>query len=82
MISVSGGLVVPGGIRVDLIHRKVDEVKNLFYRIIEMQLNLPFGKGGSAKRFKNNFVLGFSKQRPVVINLLCEFKTSAVLVVS
>lgn len=47
LISVSGGLVVPGGAPLDLIHRKVDEVKNLFYRIIEMQLNLPFRKRGA-----------------------------------
>lgn len=49
MISVSGGLVVPGGAPLDLIHRKVDEVKNLFYRIIEMQLDLPFRKSGAPK---------------------------------
>ncbi len=47
LISVSGGEVVPGGAPLDLIHRKVDEVKNLFYRIIEMQLNRPFRRRGA-----------------------------------
>ncbi|MCK4403822.1 MAG: hypothetical protein KAW02_01905 [candidate division Zixibacteria bacterium] len=46
LVSVSGGLVVPGGAPLDLIHRKVDEVKNIFYRIIEMLLNCPFRRRG------------------------------------
>lgn len=47
LVSVSGGMIVPGGAPLDLIHRKVDEVKNLFYRTIEMLLNRPFRKRGS-----------------------------------
>ena len=46
LVSVSGGMIVPGGAPLDLIHRKVDEVKNLFYRTIEMQLNRPFRRRG------------------------------------
>lgn len=49
LISVSGGLIVSGGAPLDLIHRKVDEVKNLFYRIIEMLLDCPFRKSGSPR---------------------------------
>ena len=45
-VSVRGGLVVPGGAPLDLIHRKVDEVKNIFYRIIEMLLNRSFRRRG------------------------------------
>jgi len=47
LVSVSGGMIVPGGAPLDLIHRKVDEVKNLFYRTIEMQLNRPFRRRGA-----------------------------------
>lgn len=47
LVSVGGGMIVPGGAPLDLIHRKVDEVKNLFYRTIEMQLNRPFRRRGA-----------------------------------
>lgn len=47
LVSVSGGMIVPGGAPLDLIHRKVDEVKNLFYRTIEMQLNRTFRRRGA-----------------------------------
>ena len=47
LVSVSGGMIVQGGAPLDLIHRKVDEVKNLFYRTIEMQLNRPFRRHGT-----------------------------------
>lgn len=46
LVSVRGGLVVHGGAPLDLIHRKVDEVKNIFYRIIEMLLNRSFRRQG------------------------------------
>jgi len=46
LVSVRGGLVVPGGAPLDLIHRKVDEVKNIFYRVIEMLLNRSFRRRG------------------------------------
>lgn len=47
LVSVGGGLIVPGGAPLDLIHRKVDEVRNLFYRVIEMLLNRPFRRRGA-----------------------------------
>ena len=47
LVSVSGGLVVPGGAPLDLIHRKVDEVKTIFFRTIEWLLNRPFRKRGA-----------------------------------
>jgi len=47
LVSVSGGMIVPGGAPLDLIHRKVNEVKNLFFRTIEMQLNRPFRRRGA-----------------------------------
>jgi len=46
LVSVRGGLIVPGGAPLDLIHRKVDEVRNIFYRVIEMLLNRPFRRHG------------------------------------
>ncbi len=46
-VSVSGGEVVYGGAPLDLIHRKVDEVRNIFYRTIEFLLQVPLRtKGG------------------------------------
>ncbi|MBI4596206.1 MAG: hypothetical protein HY730_07520 [Candidatus Tectomicrobia bacterium] len=46
LISVSGGEVIVGGAPLDLILRKVDEVRGLFYRTAEMLLNLPLRKHG------------------------------------
>lgn len=45
LISVKGGKVVFGGAPLDLIHSKVQDIKTIFYRIIEMQLKRPFRKG-------------------------------------
>jgi hypothetical protein len=47
LVSVSGGEVVLGGAPLDLILRKVDEVRGLFYRTIELLLNLPLRRRGS-----------------------------------
>ena len=47
LVSISGGTIVPGGAPLHLIIRKVDEIKNFFYRIVEMTLNQPFRKRGS-----------------------------------
>jgi len=55
LFEVSGGMVVPGGAPLDLIHRKVDEVKSLFYRIIEMQLDRPFRKGPPPSEIQEQF---------------------------
>jgi len=47
LVSIKGGMVVYGGAPLDLIHRKVDEVKNTFYRVVEMLLDRPFRRKGS-----------------------------------
>jgi hypothetical protein len=46
IVSVSGGEIVIGGAPLDLILRKVDEVRGIFYRTVEMLLNLPLRKHG------------------------------------
>lgn len=46
IVSVSGGEVVIGGAPLDLILRKVDQVRGIFYRTVEMLLNLPLRKHG------------------------------------
>lgn len=46
LISVSGGEVVKGGAPLELILRKVKEVSNIFYRTVEMLLDLPLRKHG------------------------------------
>jgi hypothetical protein len=46
LVSVEGGIIVPGGAPLDLIHRKIDEIKNVFFRVIEMDLGLPLRKKG------------------------------------
>lgn len=46
-ISVRGGEVVFGGAPLELIYRKVDEVRNLFYRTIEFMLEMPLRIKGS-----------------------------------
>lgn len=56
LVSVRGGLIVPGGAPLDLIHRKVDEVRNIFYRVIEMLLNRPFrGRGSPSSEIQEQF---------------------------
>lgn len=56
LVSISGGTIVPGGAPLDLIIRKVDEIKNFFYRIVEMTLNQPFRKKGSPSiEIQDNF---------------------------
>jgi len=50
LVSVGGGLVAVGAAPLDLVHRKMDEVKNLFYRTVEMFLNLPARHRGVPSR--------------------------------
>lgn len=47
LVRVAGGSVVHGGAPLDLVHLKVDQVRSLVYRTIEMLLNLPVRKRGS-----------------------------------
>ena len=46
LISVAGGLVAVGAAPLDLVHRKVEEIKNLYYRAVEMLLGLSLRKHG------------------------------------
>jgi len=56
LVSVKGRMVVHGGAPLELILRKIDEVKSLFYRTIEMQLNKPFRKrGGPSTEIQDQF---------------------------
>jgi len=47
LVRVAGGDVVYGGAPLDLIHLKVDEVRGLFYRTIELLLNRPLRRHGA-----------------------------------
>ena len=46
LVSVAGGEIVTGAAPLDFVHRKVTEVRNIFYRTIEMLLDQPFRKHG------------------------------------
>jgi hypothetical protein len=48
LISVKGGEIVTGGAPLELIVRKVEEVRNIFYRTAEMLLTVPHRKRGPA----------------------------------
>jgi hypothetical protein len=50
LVSLSGGEVVVGGAPLDLILRKVDEVRGFFYRTVELLLNIPLRKRGAPLR--------------------------------
>ncbi|MBK7217267.1 MAG: hypothetical protein IPH95_09490 [Candidatus Promineofilum sp.] len=49
LISLSGGEVLFGAAPLDLVHRKVDEIRNIFYRVIELLPNVAL-KRWPAKR--------------------------------
>ena len=46
LVSFGGGDIAAGAAPLELVHRKVNEIRNIFYRTIEMLLNLPFRKKG------------------------------------
>ncbi len=46
LVRVTGGEIVHGGAPLDLISLKVDEVRNLFYRTIELLLDRPLRRRG------------------------------------
>lgn len=46
LISLSGGEVLFGAAPLDLVHRKVDEVRNILYRVIELLLGRPLRQRG------------------------------------
>lgn len=47
LVRVAGGEIVHGGAPLDLISLKVDEVRNLFYRTIELLLSRPLRRRGT-----------------------------------
>lgn len=47
LVSVEGGEVVTGAAPLDLIQRKVEEVRSLFYRTIEWLMRCPFRRRGA-----------------------------------
>lgn len=46
LVSVGGGEIVTGAAPLELVHRKINEVRSIFHRTIEMLLNRPFRKRG------------------------------------
>jgi hypothetical protein len=46
LVAVSGGEIIRGGAPLELILRKVNEVSKLFYRTVEMLLDLPLRRHG------------------------------------
>lgn len=46
VVSVAGGLIAVGAAPLELVHRKVDEIKNLFFRTVEMLLSSPVRRRG------------------------------------
>lgn len=46
LISLSGGEVMFGAAPLDLVHRKVDEIRNILFRVIEMLLGKPLRQRG------------------------------------
>jgi len=56
IVGVAGGLVAVGAAPLDLVHRKVEEVKNLFFRAVEMLLDLPLRiHGAPASELREQF---------------------------
>lgn len=47
LVSVAGGLVTVGAAPLELVRRKVEEIKNIYYRTVEMLLGLPVRIHGS-----------------------------------
>ena len=47
LVSVQGGIVVPGGAPLDLIKQKVEGVQAILFRVVEMLLNRPLRRRGS-----------------------------------
>lgn len=46
LVSVQGGVVVPGGAPLDLIQQKVEGVQAVLFRVVEMLLNRPLRRRG------------------------------------
>jgi hypothetical protein len=56
LVSVAGGIVAVGAAPLELVHRKVDEVKNLFFRAIEMLMDKPLRRHGApAQELREQF---------------------------
>lgn len=64
MVSVSGGEILYGGAPLDLILRKVEEIKAVVVRTIEMKLGQPFRRGRSAADSIRDFFEPWLIQQP------------------
>jgi len=49
LVAVRGGQIMTGGAPLDLILRKVEEVRAMFYRTVEMLMNIPLRVRGTPK---------------------------------
>lgn len=56
LVSVKGGLVVPGGAPLDLIQQKVEGIQAVLFRVVEMLLGAPLRrKGGPSAEIQSAF---------------------------
>ncbi len=70
LVSVRGGEVLTGGAPLDLILRKVEEVRALFYRTVEWLMNRPLRiRGGPALEVQQLFRPWLFQAPPAVTNL-------------
>lgn len=46
LVSVKGGLVIPGGAPLDLIQQKVEGIQSVLFRVVEMLLGVPLRRRG------------------------------------
>jgi len=47
LVAVAGGVVGLGAAPLELIHRKIEEIKNLFFRTVEMLVDIPLRRHGA-----------------------------------
>ncbi len=56
LVGVAGGMVAVGAAPLELVHRKVEEVKNLFFRAVELLLDMPLRRHGApAQEIREQF---------------------------
>jgi hypothetical protein len=64
VVSVRGGLVVYGGAPLDLILSKVEEIRAVIIRTVEMKLKLPLRRGRTPSEFVRQFFQPWLFQQP------------------